>query len=976
MSFRYWPKLAVGLVVVLALDACGGGGGGGAPSPAPTYSLSANVSGLSGTGLSLALNGGTAISISADGVVALGSNLAAGAQYSVAVSASPQDPSQTCALGNASGTINGSAASVSVTCSTNASQPAVKAALDASLPSALTQMIAQVQTVGGSGPLGSWINSGVTNADGETLVLAVDAAGHPVAAAMTTSFDGTLSADSTALSLVRLLIADVSTTMTAAQINTTIKASSQYPALVAAINTDFQASSLPLSDVNVVTALTAVASAAAAVTVTATPAASLAKVKAAITVGPWTSGNKLTIVSGDLIYLLAAGGSPTAALVNGLPIPWSVTESTAAGIVEGPTTLPKGSLNSLLAPVDLAVQMSNATFTLNLQQSSNTLGSIAGDFEVALLNGFSTVVSKSLQLPKSCANIVPSALQSAVAKAANSSTLQDPLSLAKAAVTPSVLQSVYGQCIPSVTVSLATAAMYASIEQLWVDYASKMSNINGVLSTELTALDLVGEAVAGEIYWQKSYSVKVCTASDWTVHSCVATLSIINPTLYMAPGTSITTASVIAKASDGTLTVLPGDLSPDNSSFLSVTVTGGQITAAAADVVPPPNSVPLTVSDPATGIVSAPDPIFVVLPNLSTPQTTLSPPAVATDVTIKLIDPLGNAIPVPANITWTTTATSGQFLFKSSSAGQSIWTLPAGASPSGSFDVTATDAAGVSYPTLTFTLDAAVGPGTCIPPAGATTCSVTLYSIPYGNYSGFVAPAPGMITTVQTNNGVTTTIVNNQSPLGVTIYDNVNGPPLNTPPCFQNPNNIYGGCPSLHYHNFQLCAVDGKWTPVSYQSVVSFQVALPTGETCMTSIPNASEQDNIVTGYSLSAAGILTGIDTSTASQNMTCQIPYVSGPGSYTGTSRIQNAKHNPISMNLKDGSGNASVSESRQSSSTNTLDPSQNQTSTTSITGTQSWPAESVSPPQFPNTGIGASTTQVPAGQALPQACTVGTP
>lgn len=702
------PFALVSILIVaavsFALAACGGGGGG-APAPAPTYSVNATVSGLAGTGLSLSLNGGTAISISADGVVALGSNLADGAQYSVAVSASPQDPSQTCALDNASGTIHGSSASISVTCSTNASQPAVKAAIDASLPSALTQMIAQVQTVGGSGPLGAWINSGATNADGETLVLALDAAGHPVAAAMTTSFDGTLSADSTALSLVRLLIADVSTTMTAAQINTTIRASSQYPALVAAINTDLQASSLPLSDVSVVNALTAVASAAAAIT--ATPAASIAKGKAAIAVGPWTSGNKLTIVSGDLIYLLAAGGSHTAALVNGLPIPWSVTESTAAGIVEGPTTLPKGSLNSLAAPVDLAVQMSNATFTLNLQQSPSTLASIAGDFEVALLKGFSSVVTKSLQLPASCVNIVPSALQSAVAKAANSSTLQDPLSLAKGAVNQSVLQSVYGQCGSSVTVSLGTAAMYASIEQLWVDYASKMSGINGVLSVELSALNLVGEAVAGEIYWQKTYSVEVCTASDWTVHSCVATLSIINPTLYMAPGTSSTTGSVVAKASDGTLTVLPGDLNADpssNPSVLSVSQTAGQITATTADVLPPDGAINVTVSDPATGIVSAVDSIFVVLPTLYTSQRTLNPPGISTDITVKFLDPMGHAIQVPDNISWATTATSGQFVFKSSSAGQSIWTIPAGASPPGSFDVTATDPAGIVYPPLTLTL--------------------------------------------------------------------------------------------------------------------------------------------------------------------------------------------------------------------------------------------------------------------------------
>jgi hypothetical protein len=263
----------------------------------------------------------------------------------------------------------------------------------------------------------------------------------------------------------------------------------------------------------------------------------------------------------------------------------------------------------------------------------------------------------------------------------------------------------------------------------------------------------------------------------------------------------------------------------------------------------------------------------------------------------------------------------------------------------------------------------AIAPGSCIPPVNATTCAVTLYSIPDSTHSGFAAPVPGTITTVQTNNGVTTSSVNNLNPLGVTIYDNVNGPPLNAPICNYEP---AVGCPTLNYHHFQVCAVDGKYTPVSYNSVVSDQVPLLANSGC-TGSPNVN---NTITGYTLSADGVLTGTDTSTASQNISCTVPYVSGPGSYTTTATLQNAKNDPISMNLKDGSGNASVSETRQSNSTNSLDPSQNQTSTTSVTGTQTWPAESVSPPQFSNTGIVASTTSVPAGQALPQACTVGTP
>jgi hypothetical protein len=244
---------------------------------------------------------------------------------------------------------------------------------------------------------------------------------------------------------------------------------------------------------------------------------------------------------------------------------------------------------------------------------------------------------------------------------------------------------------------------------------------------------------------------------------------------------------------------------------------------------------------------------------------------------------------------------------------------------------------------------------------------VALYDIPDNTHSGFVAPAPGTTTLVQTNNGVTTTVVNNQNPLGVTIFNNVNGPPLTAPVC----NYQIGVCPQLVYHHFELCQVDGKWNPVNYQSVVSSQVPFSTGSVTCTGQP---ERDDIITDYTLTADGVLTGTDTSTSSQHSSCKIPYVSGPGTYTETYNSQNTKNDPISFNLKDGSGTATVSESRQWSSTNSLDPNQNETSTTSVTGAQSWPAELTLPPRFLNTGIVVTTQTLTVGQQLPTACTSG--
>lgn len=423
----------------------------------------------------------------------------------------------------------------------------------------------------------------------------------------------------------------------------------------------------------------------------------------------------------------------------------------------------------------------------------------------------------------------------------------------------------------------------------------------------------------------------------------------------IAPPTVILTAYPESVLSGGVSTI-----SWTSANAATCTAAGGWTAsnAISGDLVTGPltadTTFTMTCAD-ANGTQSAPATVQVsVATNLPTVYLTAAPRVVASGGNTVISWVSSNATSCAASGGWTS----------STAVDDSVTVGPVNSTTR--YTITCTGATGsVTTSTLVQVSDA---PGVCIPPTGATTCAVTLYSIPdLITHSGFVAPVPGTITTVQTNNGVTTTTVNNLNPLGVTIYDNVNGPPLNAPICNYSPTT---GCPALNYHTFQLCAVDGKYTPVSYNSVVSDQVPANTG---CTGSPNVN---NIITGYTLTADGILTGTDTSTASENLTCQVPYISGPGSYTATASLQNAKNDPISMNLKDGSGHASVSETRQSQSTNSLDPSQNQTSTTSVTGTQSWPAESVSPPQFPNTGITASTTYVPAGQALPQSCTVGTP
>ena len=83
------------------------------------FPVTATVSGLSGSGLVLTLNGAN-VPVSNNGVVTLSSELLSGTSYSVAVQSQPTSPPQTCTIGNAAGTVGGAAVNdITVTCATN-----------------------------------------------------------------------------------------------------------------------------------------------------------------------------------------------------------------------------------------------------------------------------------------------------------------------------------------------------------------------------------------------------------------------------------------------------------------------------------------------------------------------------------------------------------------------------------------------------------------------------------------------------------------------------------------------------------------------------------------------------------------------------------------------------------------------------------------------------------------------------------------
>ncbi len=114
-------KARLGAALLIATACLSGCGLGGAENVGvPTFTVGGTVSGLTGSGLVLRLNGGGNLSVAADGAFTFAARLATGTAYTASVLAQPTAPSQTCTVTNGSGTVgSANVAGVSVSCTTN-----------------------------------------------------------------------------------------------------------------------------------------------------------------------------------------------------------------------------------------------------------------------------------------------------------------------------------------------------------------------------------------------------------------------------------------------------------------------------------------------------------------------------------------------------------------------------------------------------------------------------------------------------------------------------------------------------------------------------------------------------------------------------------------------------------------------------------------------------------------------------------------
>jgi len=120
LSLKSVCKSSIGLVLIGVVACGGGGGGGGGLANNPTYTLGGTVTGLHGTGLTLA-NGTVRLAIAADGAFTFPAPLASGSTYAVTVDTQPSNPAQVCTVANGSGSISGGiVTNVNVSCVTPA----------------------------------------------------------------------------------------------------------------------------------------------------------------------------------------------------------------------------------------------------------------------------------------------------------------------------------------------------------------------------------------------------------------------------------------------------------------------------------------------------------------------------------------------------------------------------------------------------------------------------------------------------------------------------------------------------------------------------------------------------------------------------------------------------------------------------------------------------------------------------------------
>jgi Galactose oxidase, central domain len=117
MNIKPWLKSSLVVMLSAVLYACSGTPKASSSGSGSSFTIGGTVSGLTGTGLVLQDNGGSNLSISANGAFTFSATVANNGAYAVTVLTQPSNPTETCTVTNGSGTANANVTNVQVACS-------------------------------------------------------------------------------------------------------------------------------------------------------------------------------------------------------------------------------------------------------------------------------------------------------------------------------------------------------------------------------------------------------------------------------------------------------------------------------------------------------------------------------------------------------------------------------------------------------------------------------------------------------------------------------------------------------------------------------------------------------------------------------------------------------------------------------------------------------------------------------------------
>jgi hypothetical protein len=391
--------------------------------------------------------------------------------------------------------------------------------LDSAVPSNVMGMISQIISPLGTGSIGGTapLPATVTTGD-ESVLIATDANEDIVLAAMANSPSTKLSANSTALALVRLALGVLSSSVSPAQVDSEIQATAEFPNLVSVISQALTAGTPPGTSTTVVQSVANVLSQLPGAAAPATAAASNSHAPALVNPTA-TSGAPFTVLNNIFtMQVTGADGSGGVLVVNNFPIQWTAASYTADGHSTPLTpTPPSGNIQLVGRKVGFTSLFTSNTpasvpgngeaFDLAISQTSDSqaanLVSIGVD-----VTGLGLSLA-GLKLPSTCLTSgVGTVLKASPQWGAyvSSPTWDNAWTTIKAIITVDGVTKIVSGCYTG-----AVPVQIALIAQIVSKWAAQFINtaygLYKVATLTTAALSLAAEIAYANIYWNQYWPI-------------------------------------------------------------------------------------------------------------------------------------------------------------------------------------------------------------------------------------------------------------------------------------------------------------------------------------------------------------------------------------------------------------------------------------------------------------------------------------